>query len=449
MAKSERVLIDEIDKTVGGTSEKNGVVSRNKRPLLLQRKTVCTSAAGFPLEEDDCDEDEEMMLACLNTVAFRPEIDEVQKLLLEEELADGIGVDSGTATVKLSYPFLKEKEKEKLRCEYGADDHIYWRQIDDHFNYLQRTRLPPLKFYILKKMFLFVAIGATYQELGNKAISYSSPTLASAMSILIPTFTFIFAIIFRMETMNLRSLTGWVKIIGTLVSISGAFVVTFYKGPPITRMKPMSTSSYGPFRASESNWVIGGLLLTAEYVMMPLWFIIQADIIKKYPSELVVVFFYTLFATLVSGVMGIIVEPKLDAWIQLPGVALVAIVYSGIVGSVLTNAAFAWVIHLKGPVFAAMFQPLAIAIAVAMGVVFLGETLNLGSVIGAAIITIGFYAVIWGKANEGTDKNCEGSLEASSSKGPLCCRILRQKIFEFVRRYLHIYSICNDRKQLI
>ncbi|KAK6928303.1 EamA domain [Dillenia turbinata] len=257
---------------------------------------------------------------------------------------------------------------------------------------------------------------ATYQVLGYKGISYSSPTLASAMSNLIPTFTFIFAVVFRMETVNLRYSTSWAKIIGTLVSISGAFVVTLYKGPPITRMKPISTSSYGPFRASESKWVIGGLLLTVEYIMLPLWLIVQADIIKEYPSELVVVFFYTLFTTLVSGVMGIIVEPKLDAWIHLPGVALVAILYSGIVGSVLTNAAFAWVIHLKGPVYVAMFQPLAIAIAVAMGVVFLGETLHLGSVIGAAIISMGFYAVMWGKANEGTGKNYEGSLEASSSQ---------------------------------
>ncbi|KAK6928306.1 EamA domain [Dillenia turbinata] len=284
------------------------------------------------------------------------------------------------------------------------------------FIFNRRSGLPPLKFSILLKMFLFGTIGATYQVLGYKGISYSSPTLASAMSNLIPTFTFIFAVFFRMETVNLRYSTSWAKIIGTLVSISGAFVVTLYKGPPITRMKPISTSSYGPFRASESKWVIGGLLLTVEYIMLPLWLIVQADIIKEYPSELVVVFFYTLFTTLVSGVMGIIVEPKLDAWIHLPGVALVAILYSGIVGSVLTNAAFAWVIHLKGPVYVAMFQPLAIAIAVAMGVVFLGETLHLGSVIGAAIISMGFYAVMWGKANEGTGKNYEGSLEASSSQ---------------------------------
>nr|GEW98705.1 zinc finger, CCHC-type [Tanacetum cinerariifolium] len=47
-----------------------------------------------------------------------------------------------------------------------------------------------------------------------------------------------------------------------------------------------------------------------------------------------------------------------------------------------------------------MFKPLTIVIAVTMGVLFLGDSLNLGSVIGGIIITIGFYGVVWGKAKE-------------------------------------------------
>ncbi|GKU96965.1 hypothetical protein SLEP1_g10145 [Rubroshorea leprosula] len=35
-----------------------------------------------------------------------------------------------------------------------------------------------------------------------------------------------------------------------------------------------------------------------------------------------------------------------------------------------------------------------------MSALFLGDALYLGSVIGAVIISIGFYAVIWGKAKE-------------------------------------------------
>ncbi|KAK6913149.1 EamA domain [Dillenia turbinata] len=285
------------------------------------------------------------------------------------------------------------------------------------FIFNSRTGLPPLSFSILRKMFLLGVIGATSQILGYKGISYSSPTLASAISNLIPAFTFILAIIFRMETVKLRSRSSRAKIIGTIVSISGAFVVTLFKGPPIILN---SAPAYPSLGAQESNWVIGGLLLTAEYILVPLWYIVQAQIIKEYPSELVSVFFYNLFTALVAGVISLLAEPNLDAWKYLPIVALIAILYSGIVGSFLSNAAHTWVIRLKGPVYVAMFKPVAIVIAVAMGVMFLGDTLHLGSVIGAAIISVGFYAVMWGKSKEEIGENCEGRSEgASSQKTPL------------------------------
>ncbi|CAK9149161.1 unnamed protein product [Ilex paraguariensis] len=52
-----------------------------------------------------------------------------------------------------------------------------------------------------------------------------------------------------------------------------------------------------------------------------------------------------------------------------------------------------------------MSKPLAVFIAAVMGITFLGDALYIGSVIGAAIIAVGFYAVTWGKAREEKDVN--------------------------------------------
>ncbi|CAF1860103.1 unnamed protein product [Brassica napus] len=49
-----------------------------------------------------------------------------------------------------------------------------------------------------------------------------------------------------------------------------------------------------------------------------------------------------------------------------------------------------WGLHLKGPVYVSLFRPLSIAIAVAMGAIFLGDALHLGSVIGSMILCFGF-----------------------------------------------------------
>ena len=50
----------------------------------------------------------------------------------------------------------------------------------------------------------------------------------------------------------------------------------------------------------------------------------------------------------------------------------------GIFGSFLNNVVHTWVVRIRGPVYVAMFKPLSIAIAVAMGVIFLGDGLYLG-----------------------------------------------------------------------
>lgn len=296
----------------------------------------------------------------------------------------------------------------------------------------RRSRvLPPLNFSIMSKVVLLGIIGSSSQIMGYTGINYSSPTLASAISNLVPAFTFILAIIFRMEKVALRSTSSQAKILGTIISISGAFVVTLYKGPPIVIVQTTSVSLNQPLNSLKSNWVIGGLLLTAEYILVPLWYIVQAQIMKEYPNELTVIFFYNLTVSIIAAVVGLITEKNPNAWRLRPNIALVSVVCSGIFGSFINNTVHAWALRVKGPLFVAMFKPLSIAIAVAMGVMLLSDTLYLGSLVGATIISFGFYTVMWGKAKEeiGVDHEV-GSLESPSStqKTPLLQNYKAQEV---------------------
>ncbi|KAI8533748.1 hypothetical protein RHMOL_Rhmol10G0033500 [Rhododendron molle] len=286
---------------------------------------------------------------------------------------------------------------------------------------LRSRVLPPLNFSISYKIFLLGVIGCTSQIMGYTGINYSSPTLASAISNLVPAFTFILALLFRMEKLALKSSSSQAKIIGTIVSISGAFVVTLYKGPPIELTPSPSISLHHPLGSPQSNWVIGGLFLTSEYILVPMWYIVQAQIMKEYPAELTVVFFYNLCVSVLAAIVGVFAEPNMSAWRIKADIALASILCSGIFGSFLNNAVHTWVLRVRGPVYVAMFKPLSIAIAVAMGVMFLGDTLYLGSIVGATIISVGFYTVMWGKAKEDMDESAEtGDPEsASNPKVPL------------------------------
>jgi len=74
-----------------------------------------------------------------------------------------------------------------------------------------------------------------------------------------------------MEEVSLSRRSSQAKIIGTVLSISGASVITLYKGPPVNFTPKPSLLLYPPVDASNSNWVVGGLLLTAEYILVTLW----------------------------------------------------------------------------------------------------------------------------------------------------------------------------------
>ncbi|KAJ9187993.1 hypothetical protein P3X46_003395 [Hevea brasiliensis] len=190
-----------------------------------------------------------------------------------------------------------------------------------------RSQRPPLTFSIVCGFFLLGLFGFLAQLFGYTGINLSSPTLGTAMLNLVPGFTFVLAVAFRMEKVDWRTFTTLAKSMGTIVSIGGAFILTYYKGPPIWMTRFPLNSSPQLF-VQLSNWVIGGLLLAVDCVMTSAWIIIQALILKKYPAELIVVFFYCFFVTILSAIVCLVVERDPFAWSLKPNMRLAAVLYS-------------------------------------------------------------------------------------------------------------------------
>ncbi|XP_022726180.1 WAT1-related protein At5g40240-like isoform X4 [Durio zibethinus] len=236
------------------------------------------------------------------------------------------------------------------------------------FIFHRSVHLPSTSSNLYRLIFLLALIGCVGQLCGYAGIQYSSPATATAMLNLVPAFTFILAIIFRMEQLEWRSTSSQAKFLGTVISITGAFVVTFYKGPIILSTQSLVVLPHQLLFSPQLNWVLGGLLLAAEAFINSAWYIIQAIVAITFRISLC-----------------------------------------------------SWCLWKAGPLYVSMFKPLAIIFAAVMGIVFLGDVLCLGSVIGAIIIVTGFYAVLWGKAKEekmGEESGVE-SLESSSQKVPL------------------------------
>ncbi|PON47434.1 WAT1-related protein [Parasponia andersonii] len=282
-----------------------------------------------------------------------------------------------------------------------------------------RTGLPPFKPSIFYRIVLLSLVGFAGNMCIFKGIEYSSPTLASAISNLSPAFTFVLAVIFRMETLDFRSSSTLAKTLGTVLSISGALIAILYNGPIIlSSPSPQLTFSVEyPLETSQTHWVLGGLLLVAFCMLVSIWYILQTQLIKSYPAELTVVVLYSLCTAIIAAITCFIAGTDINAWTLRTDMALVTIVLFGFFGPSFSAAVHTWGLHLKGPVYVTIFRPISIVIAAVMGVILLGDALHIGSVLGATILLIGFYAVIWGKAKEELSKDCASEdLETSTDR---------------------------------
>jgi len=73
-----------------------------------------------------------------------------------------------------------------------------------------------------------------------------------------------------MEKLNIRSSISQIKVMGAVLSISGALVVTFYKGSSISTFRIQPS-----LLAETNNWVIGGLVFAMASVSFAAWNITQ------------------------------------------------------------------------------------------------------------------------------------------------------------------------------
>lgn len=81
-----------------------------------------------------------------------------------------------------------------------------------------------------------------------------------------------------MEKIELRSSSSQAKIIGTVLSIVGAFVVVLYKGTAVITRRAHESPQV-PISLHEtsvqSNWIAGGVALAAEYIIVSVWYTYQ------------------------------------------------------------------------------------------------------------------------------------------------------------------------------
>ncbi|PNT74783.1 hypothetical protein BRADI_1g21860v3 [Brachypodium distachyon] len=229
-----------------------------------------------------------------------------------------------------------------------------------------------------------------------------------------PMFTFLMALPFKLEKLDVATGSGAAKLVGTAVGMAGAMVLALYQGPSLINNPPPSSSSSSPATVAElaaaahggsgggeHRWVVGSAALVGGSVSWSLWFILQSKIGNKYPALYSGMSWMFLLSFLQMAAVGVATEKmSLHVWMATTKLQIVTVLFVGIMGSGLGFLAMSWCIEQRGPVFTTAFMPLVQIIAAGICVVALHEQLHLGSVVGSVLVVVGLYFVLWGKSHE-------------------------------------------------
>ncbi|KAH7663587.1 WAT1-related protein [Dioscorea alata] len=144
---------------------------------------------------------------------------------------------------------------------------------------------PPLGFKVGFKIFILALLGTTMSmNFHMSALSYTTPTLASAIINSIPAMTFILSVILRVESLKPRKLSGIAKITGVALSLAGVVVIALYIGPFIKSLNPHYVfgdenheRNGGQANQNKKFWLIGTSLMTITNITWALWLVLQVN----------------------------------------------------------------------------------------------------------------------------------------------------------------------------
>ncbi|XP_043719427.1 WAT1-related protein At1g68170-like [Telopea speciosissima] len=271
--------------------------------------------------------------------------------------------------------------------------------------FIERNKRPKLTWMVTFQVFLCGLFGGTLsQNLYVSSLNLTSMTFAAAMTNLIPATTFFLALILRMERLWIRTMAGKAKLVGTVICIGGAMILTFYKGPEVklwsTNIDLTHGASTSASHAGNSSCVVGSILALGCCLCYAIWLIIQTKMSERYPCPLSSTALMCLMGSAQSAIFAICVDQKWEEWKFGWNIRLLTVAYSGILASGIMFTLIAWGVRARGPLFVSIFNPLMLLMVAIMGSLFLAEKLHVGSLVGAALIVVGLYGVLWGKGKE-------------------------------------------------
>ncbi|KAK2391091.1 WAT1-related protein [Trifolium repens] len=245
----------------------------------------------------------------------------------------------------------------------------------------ERKQAVPVTFSFMTifKIFMLSLLGITLTlNVHGIALSYTSAMLAAAIVNCLPASTFFFAVLLRVEKVNIRTKSGISKIGSVLLCMAGVAILAFYKGPQLQVYHLLSRYHHNNQQHEDhfsynKKWILGSLLLFLATIMWSLWLVLQAQLLKSYPSKLTFMSIQSLSSAIQSFFIAIAFERDIEQWKLGWNMRLLAVVYAA------KNIGHGTLVT---------------------AVAYYLQALVIDNVLGGILLVLSLYTVLWAKSKD-------------------------------------------------
>uniref|UniRef100_A0A0E0ANF2 WAT1-related protein n=1 Tax=Oryza glumipatula TaxID=40148 RepID=A0A0E0ANF2_9ORYZ len=263
------------------------------------------------------------------------------------------------------------------------------------------NRLPQSTLFFLGKCGKrdVLAMGLYFYGLRTTSATYSFIFMN-----LIPIATFLMAIVLRAGKLALGNWSGKLMLLGVLLCVGGTMVVNLVKGKmlhiwPTNLLKSHTQAPANP-TGPRHDMVVGTLWLCGSCLSYAIYFIVQARLVKVFPSTYLMTVLTSLLGSLQAFVVGVFLVHDRSEWRLKWDLQLLTVIYSGVFNTGLAFLLITWVIRRSGPIYPSMFNSLSLILTMVLDSLLLGTNIYLGSILGTVLVVLGLYAFLWGKGKE-------------------------------------------------
>ncbi|XP_042458714.1 WAT1-related protein At2g37450-like isoform X2 [Zingiber officinale] len=216
-----------------------------------------------------------------------------------------------------------------------------------------------------------------------------------------------------LEELNIRKRDGRAKILGIILGLGGAMVMTFFKGHHENQHLQqlglnMESFLLSPmlkfFGQSGDSFILGAFIAIIGCSSFSAFLLYQETIIEEYPCKVSLSFQISLMGLLQCAVVSLILDKPSALKLQW-NMQLLLILYCGICMGI-ERFIIIMCVKEKGAVYVAAFNPLTTVIVAILEPLLLHEQLTWSSLTGMTMVIVALYLFIWVKAKGAPRDSC-------------------------------------------